>query len=191
MKLRIIIIVLLLCVAGSARGAVEGFAVKPFTGNEFRAFIEIFSEMRGPLRKQMLKDSKTDFADADPLNYIMKVQSDRDVKRMLKKHDMSWDEFTQLTGNILLAYYTIQPQMTKSAIVRRLADYGLMLADDEIPSEYRPLIEDFIRTDTGAAVASIILDMILQVPPQNIEIVRSKKITLDKLFYTKYWRDYL
>jgi len=190
MKIKtIMIIVLVFSVARVAHGEVPGFTIKPFTGSQFRSFIEVFSEMRAPLRKQMMKDRKTDFENADPLKYIHKVQGNRRVKAVLKKHRMNWDSFMQLTGNVLLAYYTIQPQVTKVAIVRRLADYGLMYADDSIPPEYRPLIENFIKSDAGAVVAGLVLDLVLQVPPENIEKVAENRITLDKLFYTKNWRD--
>ncbi len=167
----------------------ESFRLRPFSGNEFYSFVEVFSEMRGPLRVQILKDRKTNFADADPLKYVMKIKGEKDVKRMLKKHGLSWDGFTELMGNVLIAYMSVQPDKTKAAIVKKIADYGLTMSDDQIPPEYRDVVREFIKTDSGASMAAMALEFIVQIPEQNVEIVKGQKLTLDKMFYTRFWKD--
>jgi hypothetical protein len=167
----------------------NSFNVRPITSKEFFDFLEVFGSMRGPLRVEILKDRKTDFENADPLKYLQKIKGEKKVKKALKKNDLTWDQFMDLTGNILLAYYTIQPDETKVAIIRRLADYGLELDDAQIPPEYRDMIREVIKTDAGAMMASVALDMFLQVPQENIDIVKRNKLTLDKQFYTRFWKD--
>jgi len=167
----------------------ESFRLRPFSANEFYSFVEVFSEMRGPLRVQILKDRKTDFADADPLKYVMKIKGEKDVKRMLGKHGLSWDGFTELMGNVLIAYMSVQPDKTKAAIMKQIADYGLEMSNDQIPPEYRDVVREFIRTDAGASMAVMALGFIVQIPEQNVEIVKGKKLTLDKMFYTRFWKD--
>jgi len=167
----------------------QSFKIRPITGNEFYSFVEIFGEMRGPLRSEILKDRKKDFEDVDPLKYVMKLNGDKDVKKMLKKYDMDWAGFTDLFGNVILAYFSIQPEVTKVALVKELADYGLSMSEDQIPSEYRELVRDILKTDQGAALANIALDYFLNVPEQNVKIVKEHKLTLDKMFYTRFWKD--
>ena len=167
----------------------ESFKIRPITGNEFYSFVEIFGEMRGPLRSQILKDRKKDFEGVDPLKYVMKLKGEKDVKKMLKKYDMDWAGFTDLFGNVMLAYFSIQPQVTKVALIKELADYGLSMSEDQIPREYRDLVKGILKTDDGAALANIALEYFLNVPEQNIAIVKEHKLTLDKMFYTRFWKD--
>lgn len=167
----------------------ESFKVRPFTGNEFYSFVEIFSEMRGPLRKQILKDRKKDFENVDPLKYVMKVKDDKDVKRMLKKYKMDWAGFTDLFGNIMLAYFSVQPDVTKVALIRELSEYGLAMSEEQIPKEYQGMIREVLKTDQGAAMANMALDFFLTIPAENVAIVKENKITLDKMFYTRFWKD--
>lgn len=169
--------------------ALEDFKVRPFTGNEFYSFVEIFGEMRGPLRSQIMKDRKTDFEKADPLKYVMKVKDEKDVKKMLKKYDLTWDGFTDLFGNVLLAYFSIQPDVTKVALIKELAGYGLSMSEDQIPAEYRGVVQEVLKTNEGAAMANIALEYFLRVPEGNIAIAKENRITLDKMFYTRFWKD--
>jgi hypothetical protein len=187
----LIIISIFASPAISALTDLTSFNVRPFTSKEFFTFLKVFGEMRGPLRVQILKDRKTNFEDADPLKYLGKIRSKKKVKKALKKSDLTWDQFMELTGNVLLAYYSVQPDETKIAIIKRLADYGLTLSDDQIPPEFQPLIHEFIKTDAGAALAGMALEMFLQIPPENIVIVERNKLTLDKQFYTRFWKDKL
>lgn len=167
----------------------ESFRIRPITGNEFYSFVEIFGEMRGPLRKEILKDRKKDFEKVDPLKYVIKLKGEKDVKRVLKKYDMTWPQFTELFGNVILAYFSIQPDVTKVALIREMAGYGLAMSEDQIPREYRELVENVLKTDQGAALANIALEYFLNVPEQNIAIVKEHKLTLDKTFYTRFWKD--
>lgn len=192
MKKILMPVICLFCLfAFSAHAAVDmtSFKVRPITSKEFFDFIEVFGAMRGPLRVQILEDRKTDFEKADPLKYLQKIKGEKKVKNALKKNDLTWDGFMELTGNVLLAYYTVQPDETKIAIIRRLADYGLELDDAQIPPEYREIIREVIKTDAGAMMASVALDLFLQVPQENIDIVKRNKLTLDKQFYTRFWKD--
>jgi|GEM_PF-3981596 len=175
--------------SATAYDGLESFEIKSFSGNEFASFVEIFSEMRGPLRVRIMEDRKTGFEEADPLEYVTKLKGEKDVKKMLKKHGMKWEEFVGLMGNVLIAYMSIQPDKTKAAIVKRMADYGLALSDDQIPAEYRDVIRQFVKTDAGSQIAAMALEFIVQVPEQNIAIVRDNKLTLDKMFYTRFWKD--
>lgn len=193
-KYLIMAILLLLPMAAQATDApvmpsLESFRIRPMTANEFRSFVEVFSEMRGPLRSEMMKDRKTDFEGADPLKYVMKIKGEKDVQKMLKKHDLSWDQFTELMGNVVLAYFSIQPDKTKIGLVRQLADYGLAMNEEQIPEQFRETVRDFIKTDEGAALAAMALDFFLQVPEQNIALVKENRRTLDATFYTRFWKD--
>ena len=167
----------------------ENFRVAGFTHNQFRVFVETFAEMRGPLRKLILKDRKTGFEDADPLKYVTKLKGEKDVKKMLKKHDMDWAGFTDLFGNIMLAYFSIQPDVTKVALIKELSEYGLAMSEDQIPKEYQGTIREVLKTDQGAALANMALEYFLKIPEQNVAIVKENKITLDKMFYTRFWKD--
>jgi len=167
----------------------ESFRIRPITGNEFYSFVEIFGEMRGPLRKEILKDRKKDFEDVDPLKYVMKLKGEKDVKKVLKKYKMDWAGFTELFGNVILAYFSIQPDITKVALIREMAGYGLAMSEDQIPREYREVVDSVLKTDEGAALANVALDYFLQVPEQNVAIVKENKLTLDKMFYTRFWKD--
>lgn len=194
MKRAIVISVIMLMVSSIGWAQIEGmklesFKIRPITGNEFYSFIEIFGEMRGPLRSQILKDRKKDFENVDPLKYVMKLKGEKDVKKMLKKYDMDWAGFTDLFGNVMLAYFSIQPQVTKVALIKELADYGLSMSEDQIPREYRDLVKGILKTDDGAALANIALEYFLNIPEQNVTIVKEHKLTLDKMFYTRFWKD--
>ncbi len=173
--------------AAAPANSSENFDIEPFTPNDFYVFVKVFSEMRGPLRSEILKDRKTDFENADPLKYVEKVRDKRDVKKALKESDIKWEDFRELMGNVLLAYFSIQPDSTKAGIIKQLASYDLFLESDQIPPEYRKLVSDIVKTDAGAALAGMALEAFIQVPEQNVAIVKEKKKDLDRLFYTKYW----
>ncbi len=185
--LLLMVMVFIFAPCSPAHAQLESFNVRTFTANEFYIFIKVFSEMRGPLRKEILKDRKTNFEEADPLKYIMKVKGDKDVTKMLKKHDLAWNAFTELAGNVILAYFSIQPQRTKASLIRQMADYGLTMSDDQIPPEYKELVSQVIKTDEGAAMAAMALEFVLQIPDQNVTIVKKDQLTLDKMFYTRFW----
>ena len=167
------------------------FTIRKISPNEFDTFNVLFGEMRGPLRNEIMKDRKTDFENADPLTYLQKVKDDKSVKKALKKADLTWTQFEELTGNILFAYFSIQPNATKAALIRQLADYGLFMNADDIPEEVRPLVTEALKTDAGATLAGMALEMAIQIPPENIELARKNQKTLDRAFYTKFWKDKL
>ena len=167
------------------------FSVRKLTANEFDNFNVIFGEMRGPLRSEMMKDRKTDFENADPLKYLQKIKGEKDVKKILKKKNLSWENFEELAGNVILAYFSIQPGKTKAALIRQLADYGLFMDAEGIPEEARPLIAEVLKTEAGAELAGVALEMFIQIPPENVALARKNERTLDRAFYTKYWKDKL
>jgi len=167
--------------------AKEDFDIEAFTANQFYVFVKVFSEMRGPLRTEIMKDRKTDFENADPLKYVEKVREARDVKKALKENNLTWEDFRELMGNVLLGYFSVQPDKTKAAMLRQLASYDLFLEMDQIPEEMRPLVRDVVKTEAGSALASAALEYVIQVPEGNIEIVRKNQKDLDRMFYTKYW----
>jgi hypothetical protein len=169
----------------------EQFSIKPFSANDFYVFVKVFSEMRGPLRAEILKDRKTNFENADPLKYVEKVKDKRDVRNMLKDNDLTWDQFVELWGNVMLGYFSVQPNKTKAALIRQIADYGLVLKADEIPAEYRDLVNEVIKTEAGSTLAAAALEYVVQIPPQNVSIVKENQKQLDRMFYTKYWIDEL
>lgn len=171
--------------------ALSSFDITPFDENQFTKFVKVFSDMRGPLRSEILKDHKTDFKDADPLKYVAKVKDDPKVQSTLKANNLTWDQFTSLMGNILLAYLNNQPQNTKVSILQKLSGYGLGLADEQIPEQFRSQIKALIASPEGAALASFVLDQVVQIPAQNTAIAKIKNRTLDQLFYTRLWRDKL
>ncbi len=173
--------------AATAQG-LSSFAITPFDENQFYTFVKVFSDMRGPLRSEILKDHKDDFKDADPLLYVTKVKDAPQVQAALKANALSWDQFMGLMGNILLAYLGNQPQATKAAILQKLSGYGLGLADDQIPEEYRDQVKSLLKSPEGAALAGLVLDQVMQIPAQNTAIARAKGRTLDQLFYTRLWR---
>lgn len=175
----------------SASAQYEYFAIRPVTEAEIYTFVKVFSEMRGPLRQEILKDKKTDFRDADPLKYVSKVKKKDDAVKTLRENGISWGQFNELMGNVLLAYLSIQPEKTKTALIRQLAGYGLMMSNDQIPAEYRPVIEEVLKTDEGAAMAGMALEFVVQIPPGNVELAKKNSRTLDQLFYTRLWRDKL
>lgn len=183
------VLALLFPLVSSAVLGVEQFSIRPVKDSEFYTFVKVFSEMRGPLRSEIMKDSKTNFESADPLKYVTKVKDDKDVVKILKDKSLSWDQFTELMGNILLGYFSIQPDKTKAALVRQLADYGLGISDAQIPAEYQQTIKEVLKTDEGAALAGMALEMIVQIPSENVTIAKKNKRTLDQLFYTRFWRD--
>jgi hypothetical protein len=119
---------------------------------------------------------------------VTKIKDNPKVQQSLKDNGVSWDQFTALLGNIVLAYLTNQPQNTKAAILQRLAGYGLGLSDDQIPAAYRDQVKTLLSSPEGAALASFVLDQVVQVPTQNVAIVKVKNRTLDQLFYTRLWR---
>lgn len=166
----------------------SSFAITPFDENQFYTFVKVFSDMRGPLGSEILKDHKADFKDADPLKYVAKVKDDPKVQATLKANNLTWDQFTGLMGNILLAYLNNQPQNTKVAILQKLSGYGLGLADDQIPEESRSQVKALLTSPEGAALASFVMEQVVQVPAQNTAIVKAKNRTLDQLFYTRLWR---
>lgn len=184
-KLLFIIVVLLIPTLAFA----ESFTIKTLTKNDFSKFVKVFSEMRGPIRTEILKDSKGDFKNVDPLAYLSKVKSDKDVLSALKKNDLNWDSFMDLTGNILLSYFAIQPNETKAALIRRLSGYGMTLSTDQIPAEYRGVVESILKTKEGSELAGMILDTVIQIPKENLKLAKNKKRTLDQLFYTNFWKD--
>lgn len=188
----ILVAVIITCTMTAAAHAqipeLSSFAITPFDENQFTAFVKVFSDMRGPLRSEILKDHKTDFKAADPLKYVTKVKDDPKVQATLKSNNLTWDQFTGLMGNILLAYLNNQPQNTKSAILQKLSGYGLGLADEQIPEQFRGQIKALIASPEGAALASFVLDQVVQIPEQNTSIVKTKNRTLDQLFYTRLWR---
>jgi len=165
------------------------FNIRPITDKEFYTFVKVFSEIRGPLRVEILKDSKTNFEDADPLAYVSKVKDNKDVQKSLKENNLTWDSFTEAIGNILLGYFSIQPDKTKAALIKQLSSYDLMLSDAQIPAEYRPMIQSALQTDQGAEMAGMILDQFVQIPPQNVDLAKKNKRSLDQLFYTRFWKD--
>lgn len=167
------------------------FSIRKVSANEFDDFNVIFGEMRGPLRSEIMKDRKDDFENADPLKYLQKVKDDKDVKKILKKKGLTWEKFEELTANVMLAYFSIQPGKTKAALIRQLADYGLMMNVEGIPEEARPLVAEVLKTDEGATLAGMALEMFIQIPPENVALARTNEKTLDRAFYTKYWKDKL
>ncbi|HPQ81602.1 MAG TPA: hypothetical protein PLZ86_07765 [bacterium] len=173
----------------SAQLTSPNFSIRKVSANEFDDFNIIFGEMRGPLRSEMMKDRKTDFEKADPLKYLQKIKGDRGVKKILKKKGLSWEKFEELTANVLLAYFSIQPGKTKAALIRQLADYGLMMDVEGIPEEARPLIAEALKTEEGAGLAGMALEMFIQIPPENLELARKNERTLDRAFYTKFWKN--
>lgn len=164
------------------------FTIRPITSAEFYKFIKVFSKMRGPIRSAILKDRSTNFENADPYRYVAGVKDEKAVKKILKKNSLSWSGFNELMGNILLGYFSIQPGKTKAALIRQLSDYGLMMSNDQIPAEYRQVIQEVIKTEEGAALAGMALEFVLQIPPENIELARKNSRQLDQLFYTRFWK---
>lgn len=195
MKRKIIFCTLILAIslllAHQVRADTEEFSIKQFSPNDFYTFTKVFSEMRGPLRSEILKDKNTNFENADPLKYVEKVKNDKSVRKALKASKISWIQFRELMGNILLAYFSIQPDKTKAALLRQLSEYGLLIDNSQIPEEYRPVVSEVLKTEEGSALAAAVLDVIIQIPPQNISIVRENRKQLDRHFYTKYWADQL
>lgn len=188
-------IVMIVCFGIVASAAAQmpspNFSVRKLTANEFDNFNVIFGEMRGPLRSEMMKDRKTDFENADPLKYLQKIKGEKDVKKILKKKNLSWENFEELAGNVILAYFSIQPGKTKAALIRQLADYGLFMDAEGIPEEARPLIAEVLKTEAGAELAGVALEMFIEIPPENVALARKNERTLDRAFYTKYWKDKL
>lgn len=171
--------------------ASNDFEIKQFSANEFYVFVKVFSEMRGPLRSEILKDRKTNFENADPLKYVNKVKDKKDVKKVLKDSNLTWDAFSSLMGNVLLGYFSVQSEKTKAAMLRQLASYGLFMEMEQIPQEYRPMVSEVIKTDAGSTLASAALEYVIEIPEENVRIVRDNKKDLDRMFYTKYWVDLL
>ena len=161
------------------------FEVKPYTSNEFYSFTKIFGKIRGPLRNEILKNKATDFETADPFNYIMKLKGSRTVKKALVAQGMTWDAFQELMGNILLSYLSIQPQNTKVAIIRQMAGYGFIPG---IPEEYRPMVNELLKSKEGSDLAGMALEMALEIPEENLSLARKNEKQIDRFFYTKYWK---
>ncbi len=189
-KLTLILLVAIACAVPLTAAISEepSFEVKPYTANEFYAFTKIFGEIRGPLRSQILKDKAADFETADPFNYIMKLKDSKDVKKALAVEGMTWNGFQELMGNILLSYLSIQPQKTKSAIVRQMAGYGFIPG---LPEEYRPMLNELLKSKEGSDLAGMALEMALEIPEENIALARKNEKQIDRFFYTKYWKDKL
>ncbi len=191
MKKTVVIVILVLAVFFSADVLSQNremFKVRTVTKGEFYTFVKVFSEMRGPLRTEILKDKATDFKDADPLKYLMRVKGEKDVQKALKENKLSWDQFNELTGNILLGYFSNQPQNTKAMLLKQLSGYGLAMADDQIPPEYRPAVAELLKSDVGSMLAAMAIETILQIPEQNKELAKKNQRTLDQLFYTRFWK---
>lgn len=185
----ILVAVIAVCVSVAVHAqSLSSFAIAPFDENQFTTFVHVFSDMRGPLRSEILKDHKTDFKNADPLKYVTKIKDNPKVQQSLKNNNITWDQFVGLMGNIVLAYLNSQPQNTKVAIIQKLGDYDLSLADDQIPPEYREQIKSLLTSKEGASLASFVLEQVIQIPTQNTAIVIAKSRTLDQLFYTRFWR---
>lgn len=143
------------------------------------------------MRVEILKDRKTNFEDADPLKYVAKVKDAKDVKKILKEENVSWDQLNELMGNILLGYFSIQPDKTKAGLLKQLSSYGLAMSSDQIPPEYRQVVTDALKTDEGAALASAALEFIVQIPPENVDLAKKNSRQLDQIFYTRFWKDKL
>lgn len=192
-RVSIAAIILLLSAAAASAALPDGtdFNIRAYSANEFQEFIEVFSEMRGPLRSQILKDRKTDFENADPLAYVQKLKGEKDVQKMLEKHKLSWDAFQELMGNVVLAYFSVQPERTKASLIRQLAGYGLFLNMEQVPPEYRETVTQVLKTEAGSTLAALAMDMVVQIPEQNVAIVRQNQRTLDAMFYTRFWREAL
>lgn len=189
----VLVALFFICIVVATAHAQElsSFAIQPFDENQFTKFVKIFSDMRGPLRSEILKDHKTDFKDADPLKYVAKVKDEPKVLSALKDNNLTWDQFTSLMGNILLAYLNNQPQKTKVTILQQMSGYGLGLADDQIPEQFRDQFKALMASPSAAALAGIMLDQVVQIPAQNAAIAKTKNRTLDQLFYTRLWRGQL
>ena len=166
----------------------ESFSIKPVSKQDYYKFIKVFSEMRGPIRSEILKDKNTNFKDADPLKYVSGVKDNEDVLKVLKESDLSWQNFSEIMANILLGYFNIQPEQTKVGLIRQLSSYGLTLGGDQIPPEYQEMIKSVLATDQGAGLAGLALDQIVQIPPENIKLAKENKRQLDQLFYTRFWK---
>lgn len=188
-KLFVVVLIAMVLSASAARAAMDlgSFNIHAISADQFRTFVKVFSEMRGPLRSEILKSKKTNFEDADPLAYLAKVKDTKDVKKVMKENDISWDQFNDLMGNILLGYFSIQPDKTKSGLIKQLADYGLIVED--VPPEYRQQVKDMLKTDAGSGMAAAAMEFLIQIPEENKAIARESKRTLDQLFYTKFWAD--
>ncbi len=172
--------------SGTAFAQAQSFQVRVVSWNEFYSFTKIFSEMRGPLRSKILEDKGTNFENADPLKYVEQVKDAKDVKKALSTANLSWSQFEELMGNIVLAYFSIQQQKTKVAIIKQMAGYGFIPG---VPEEYQPLVIELLKTDQVAQLAGMALEVALQIPQQNIDLVTAEKLNLDKFFYTKLWED--
>ncbi len=194
-KTMLAIVASVLMLMGSAASAAlpggTDFTIRTYSANEFQHFVEVFSEMRGSLRSQILKDRKTDFEKADPLAYVQKLKGEKDVQLMLEKHKLSWDAFQGLMGNVVLAYFSVQPERTKASLIRQLAGYGLFLDLEQVPPEYRETVTEVLKTEAGSTLAAIAMDIVVQIPEQNVAIVRQNQRTLDAMFYTRFWREAL
>jgi len=182
-------LVVILASTVSAQLPSPNFSIRKLSANEFDDFNAVFGEMRGPLRSEIMNDRKTDFENADPFKYLQKIKGDRDVKKILKKKGLTWEKFEELTANVLLAYFSIQPGKTKAALIRQLADYGLMMGVEGIPEEAKPLIAEVLKTEEGAGLAGMALEMFIEIPPENVALARKNEKTLDRAFYTKFWKN--
>lgn len=180
----------LVCVVPLTISAEESssFEIRAYTANEFYSFTKIFSEIRGPLRNEILKDRKTDFENADPLKYVIKIKDSRDVKKALASKGITWEKFHDLMGNILLSYFSIQPHKTKSAIIRQMADYGFIPG---VPEEYQPMVSEILKSSAGSDLAGMAMEIAVQIPEENIALARKNESQLNQFFYTKYWKDKL
>ena len=192
MRLTVMLLLFVVAGVGHAQAPVavplQPFTIEAFDENQFYQFVKVFSSMRGPLRSQILKDRKDDFKNADPLKYVTKIKDEPKVQAMLKDNNLTWNQFTMLMGNILIAYLNVQPKSTKLATMQRLADYGLGVSGDEIVNTHLEVLKTMPITPEGVALAGLLLDQIVKIPEQNINIVRKKSRTLDQLFYTRFWR---
>ncbi len=170
--------------------SLASFALRPISENDYALFVKVFGEMRGPLRAQIIKD-RGDLKTADALAYLMRIKNDRGVRTALKESKITWAPFIGLTGNIVIAYMSIQPQATKAEMLRRLSSYGMTLATTSVPPEYQKSIEQALASDQGAAIANMALEFAIQIPPENIALAKRHEKDLDRFFYTKHWRNAL
>lgn len=189
LKYGLMIAVLLFSSAAFAQ--FEYFRIRSVTEPEFYKFIKVFSEMRGPLRQEILKDKNANFEEADPLEYVSKVKDEKDVKKALKDNDLTWDQFNEIMGNILLGYFSIQPNKTKAALVRQLAGYDMMVSMDQVPEEYRDVVKEVAKTEEGSQMAAMVLELVIQIPEENVGLAKKNSRKLDQMFYTRFWRDKL
>lgn len=193
MRLRIILILVLVAVFFPIMTFSQPakLKVRPITEDEYYKFVKIFSEIRGPIRREILKERKDDYKNADPLEYISKVQNDGDVQKVIKANDLNWEQFNELMGNLLLGYFCVQQGQTKAAILRKILNEVMSTPNNNISQKQLDVVKNLLSTDEGAAIATTVLEKFLKVPVENIAIAQKNQRQLDQLFYTNFWEDKL